>query len=146
MIHAIETINNSTLLSGVTLGYEIYDTCAEVTKAMASALRFLPKFNSSEDAVEFKCNYSDYIPRVKAVTGASYSEVSMAVSRLLALQLIPQVGLRELFYFGQRFRFTMLRIKVLITGIAKATYLLPGRIWFNLRMSGWVGFSSKWRA
>ncbi|NXC90846.1 GPC6A protein, partial [Cercotrichas coryphoeus] len=92
MIHAIETINNSTLLSGVTLGYEIYDTCAEVTKAMASALRFLPKVNSSEDAVELKCNYSDYIPRVKAVTGATYSEVSMAVSRLLALQLIPQVS------------------------------------------------------
>lgn len=112
MIHAIETINNSTLLSGVTLGYEIYDTCAEVTKAMASALRFLSKVNSSEDAVEFKCNYSDYIPRVKAVTGASYSEVSMAVSRLLALQLIPQVGLRQLFYFGQTFRFTMLRIKL----------------------------------
>ncbi|XP_009895699.2 G-protein coupled receptor family C group 6 member A [Dryobates pubescens] len=92
MIHAIETINNSTLLPQVTLGYEIYDTCADVTKAMASALRFLAKFNSSEDAVEFRCNYSDYVPRVKAVTGASYSEVSMAVSRLLALQLIPQVS------------------------------------------------------
>ncbi|XP_005154764.1 G-protein coupled receptor family C group 6 member A [Melopsittacus undulatus] len=92
MIHAIEIINNSTLLPGVTLGYEIYDTCAEVTKAMASALRFLSKSNSSEDVVEFKCNYSDYIPRIKAVTGATYSEVSMAVSRLLALQLIPQVS------------------------------------------------------
>ncbi|XP_008495566.1 G-protein coupled receptor family C group 6 member A [Calypte anna] len=92
MIHAIETINNSTLLSGVTLGYEIYDTCAEVTKGMASALRFLSKYNSSEDVVEFKCNYTDYIPRIKAVTGATYSEVSMAVSRLLALQLIPQVS------------------------------------------------------
>ncbi|XP_035178838.1 G-protein coupled receptor family C group 6 member A [Oxyura jamaicensis] len=92
MIHAIEMINNSTLLSGVTLGYEIYDTCAEVTKAMASTLRFLSKFNSSKDIVEFKCNYSDYVPRIKAVTGASYSEVSMAVSRLLALQLIPQVS------------------------------------------------------
>ncbi|NWJ01022.1 GPC6A protein, partial [Crypturellus undulatus] len=92
MIHAIEMINNSTLLHGVTLGYEIYDSCAEVTKAMASALRFLSKFNSSKDIVEFKCNYSDYIPRIKAVIGASYSEVSMAVSRLLALQLIPQVS------------------------------------------------------
>lgn len=92
MIHAIEMINNSTLLSGVTLGYEIYDTCAEVTKAMASALRFLSKSNTSKDIVEFKCNYSDYVPRIKAVTGASYSEVSMAVSRLLALQLIPQVS------------------------------------------------------
>lgn len=112
MIHAIETINNSTLLSGVTLGYEIYDTCADVTKAMASALRFLAKFNSSEDVVQFKCNYSDYVPRIKAVTGASYSEVSMAVSRLLALQLIPQVGLMELFQFGWRIKFTLLRIKV----------------------------------
>ncbi|NXH19806.1 GPC6A protein, partial [Bucco capensis] len=92
MIHAIEMINNSTLLSGVTLGYEIYDTCADVTKAMAAALNFLAKFNSSEDVVELKCNYSDYVPRIKAVTGASYSEVSMAVSRLLALQLIPQVS------------------------------------------------------
>ncbi|NXL85822.1 GPC6A protein, partial [Alectura lathami] len=92
MIHAIEMINNSTLLSGVTLGYEIYDTCAEVTKAMASTLMFMSKFNSSNDIVEFKCNYSDYMPRIKAVTGASYSEVSMAVSRLLALQLIPQVS------------------------------------------------------
>ena len=51
MIHAIEMINNSTLLSGVTLGYEIYDTCAEVTKAMASALRFLSKSNTSKDIV-----------------------------------------------------------------------------------------------
>lgn len=109
MIHAIEMINNSTLLSGVTLGYEIYDTCAEVTKAMASALRFLSKSNTSKDIVEFKCNYSDYVPRIKAVTGASYSEVSMAVSRLLALQLIPQVGLRELFHLRQRIKFTMAR-------------------------------------
>ncbi|NXN92110.1 GPC6A protein, partial [Rhinopomastus cyanomelas] len=92
MIHAIEMINNSSLLPGLTLGYEIYDTCADVTKAMAAALRILARFNSSEDVVEFKCNYSDYVPRIKAVTGASYSEVSMAVSRLLALQLIPQVS------------------------------------------------------
>ncbi|XP_019375771.1 PREDICTED: G-protein coupled receptor family C group 6 member A [Gavialis gangeticus] len=92
MIHAIEMINNSTLLSGITLGYEIYDTCAEVTKAMGAAVRFLSKFNTSKNEVEFKCNYSDYTPRVKAVIGASYSEVTMSVSRLLNLQLIPQVS------------------------------------------------------
>lgn len=146
MIHAIETINNSTLLSGVTLGYEIYDTCAEVTKAMASALRFLPKFNSSEDVVEFKCNYSDYVPRIKAVTGASYSEESMAVSRLLALQLIPQVGLRELFWTEGQVCHAQDKAVALIVGIAKATCLLQGRIWLHLRMSGRVGFSSEWRA
>ncbi|TFK14310.1 flap endonuclease GEN-like protein 1 [Platysternon megacephalum] len=92
MIHAIEMINNSTLLSGIILGYEIYDTCAEVTKAMGAALRFLAKFNASKDTVEYKCNYSDYIPRIKAVIGSSYSEIAMAVSRLLNLQLIPLVS------------------------------------------------------
>ena len=39
LIHSIEMINNSTLLSGVKLGYEIYDTCTDVTVAVAAALR-----------------------------------------------------------------------------------------------------------
>ncbi|XP_001162546.1 G-protein coupled receptor family C group 6 member A isoform X3 [Pan troglodytes] len=92
MIHSIEMINNSTLLSGVKLGYEIYDTCTEVTVAMAATLRFLSKFNCSRDTVEFKCDYSSYMPRVKAVIGSGYSEITMAVSRMLNLQLMPQVG------------------------------------------------------
>lgn len=92
MIHSIEMINNSTLLSGVKLGYEIYDTCTEVTVAMAAALRFISKFNCSREIVEVKCDYSSYMPRVKAVIGAGYSEISMAVSRMLNLQLIPQVS------------------------------------------------------
>ncbi|XP_044092898.1 G-protein coupled receptor family C group 6 member A [Neovison vison] len=92
MIHSIEMINNSPLLSGVTLGYEIYDTCTEVTVAMAAALRFLSKLNCSREMVEFKCDYSSYMPRVKAVIGAGYSEITMAVSRMLNLQLMPQVS------------------------------------------------------
>ncbi|XP_030659194.1 G-protein coupled receptor family C group 6 member A isoform X3 [Nomascus leucogenys] len=92
MIHSIEKINNSTLLSGVKLGYEIYDTCTEVTVAMAATLRFLSKFNCSRETVEFKCDYSSYMPRVKAVIGSGYSEITMAVSRMLNLQLMPQVG------------------------------------------------------
>nr|XP_054347787.1 G-protein coupled receptor family C group 6 member A isoform X2 [Pongo pygmaeus] len=92
MIHSIEMINNSTLLSGVKLGYEIYDTCTEVTVAMAATLRFLSKFNWSRETVEFKCDYSSYMPRVKAVIGSGYSEITMAVSRMLNLQLMPQVG------------------------------------------------------
>ncbi|XP_003781665.1 G-protein coupled receptor family C group 6 member A isoform X2 [Otolemur garnettii] len=92
MIHTIEMINNSTLLSGVKLGYEIYDTCTEVTVAMAAALRFLSKFNCSRETVEFQCDYSSYMPRVRAVIGAGYSEITMAVSRMLNLQLMPQVS------------------------------------------------------
>lgn len=91
MIHSIEVINNSTLLSGVKLGYEIYDTCTEVTAAVAATLRFLSKFNCSRETVTFQCDYSSYLPRVKAVIGAGYSEISMAVSRILNLQLMPQV-------------------------------------------------------
>nr|XP_048281339.1 G-protein coupled receptor family C group 6 member A isoform X3 [Myodes glareolus] len=92
MIHSIEVINNSTLLSGVKLGYEIYDTCTEVTAAVAATLRFLSKFNCSRETVTFQCDYSSYLPRVKAVIGAGYSEISMAVSRMLNLQLMPQVS------------------------------------------------------
>ncbi|XP_052019553.1 G-protein coupled receptor family C group 6 member A isoform X3 [Apodemus sylvaticus] len=92
MIHSIEMINNSTLLSGVKLGYEIYDTCTEVTAAMAATLRFLSKLNCSRETVIFQCDYSSYMPRVKAVVGAGYSEISMAVSRMLNLQLMPQVS------------------------------------------------------
>ncbi|XP_030051383.1 G-protein coupled receptor family C group 6 member A [Microcaecilia unicolor] len=92
MIFAIESINNSTLLPGIKLGYEIYDTCAEVTVALAAAMRFLSKFNTSENFVEFQCNYTNYIPRVKAVVGGSYSEETMAISRLLNLDLIPLVS------------------------------------------------------
>lgn len=92
MIHSIEMINNSTLLSGVKLGYEIYDTCTDITLAMAATLRFLSKLNCSTEIMEFKCDYSHYMPKVKAVVGAGYSEITMAVSRMLNLLLMPQVG------------------------------------------------------
>ncbi|XDC57709.1 hypothetical protein R6Z07M_008891 [Ovis aries] len=59
MIHSIEMINNSTLLSGIKLGYKIYDTCTNITEAMAAALRCVSKFNSSREIVEFKCDYSN---------------------------------------------------------------------------------------
>ncbi|XP_069092699.1 G-protein coupled receptor family C group 6 member A-like [Pleurodeles waltl] len=92
MIHAIESINNSTFLNGIKLGYEIYDTCADVSTALVATMKFLAKVNSSGTIVESKRNYTDYIPRVKAVIGASYSEESIAVSRLLTLQLMPQIS------------------------------------------------------
>ncbi|KAI4539427.1 hypothetical protein MG293_010819, partial [Ovis ammon polii] len=92
MIHSIEMINNSTLLSGIKLGYKIYDTCTNITEAMAAALRCVSKFNSSREIVEFKCDYSNLMPRVKAVIGAGYSEITMAVSRMLSLQLMATGG------------------------------------------------------
>ncbi|XP_029452771.1 G-protein coupled receptor family C group 6 member A-like [Rhinatrema bivittatum] len=92
MIHTIERINNSTLLPGITLGYEIYDTCADVFKAYQGTMRFISKYNSSERVVPVKCNYSDYNPLVKAIVGAGFSEVSIAVAKILSFYLIPQIS------------------------------------------------------
>ncbi|OCT80319.1 G-protein coupled receptor family C group 6 member A [Xenopus laevis] len=92
MSHAIEMINNSSLIPGIKLGYEIYDTCSEVTMALSATMRLLSAFNSSEDNLKFKCNYTTYTPKVKAIIGDSYSEVSIAVARLLNTQLIPLVS------------------------------------------------------
>ncbi|OCT78130.1 hypothetical protein XELAEV_18029235mg [Xenopus laevis] len=89
MSHAIEMINNSSLIPGIKLGYEIYDTCSEVTMALSATMRLLSAFNSSEDNLKFKCNYTTYTPKVKAIVGDSYSEVSIAVARLLNAQFIP---------------------------------------------------------
>uniref|UniRef100_A0A4W3JVE8 Receptor ligand binding region domain-containing protein n=1 Tax=Callorhinchus milii TaxID=7868 RepID=A0A4W3JVE8_CALMI len=94
MIHSIEMVNNSTLLPGVKLGYIIhiikYDTCAETTVVMGAALKFLS--NSSSNCVQVQCNYTDYLPTVKAVVGSSLSEVSIAVARILSLYLMPQIS------------------------------------------------------
>ncbi|KAE8602612.1 hypothetical protein XENTR_v10014053 [Xenopus tropicalis] len=92
MSHAIEMINNSPLIPGIRLGYEIYDTCSEVTMALSATMRLLSEFNSSEDNLKIKCNYTTYTPKVKAIIGDSYSEVSIAVARLLNTQLIPLVS------------------------------------------------------
>ncbi|XP_056422381.1 G-protein coupled receptor family C group 6 member A isoform X2 [Hyla sarda] len=92
MAHAIEMVNNSSLIPGIKLGYEIYDTCSEATLAVSAALRFLSTYNTSMELLTFKCNYSDFTPKVKAVIGDSYSEVSIAVARLLNTQLIPQIS------------------------------------------------------
>ncbi|XP_014350145.2 G-protein coupled receptor family C group 6 member A [Latimeria chalumnae] len=90
MIHAIKTINNSTLLPNIKLGYEIYDTCSEATMAARVVLKMLA--DPSNHSVPFQCNYTDYKPRIKAVVGATYSEIAITVSRMLNLQLIPQVS------------------------------------------------------
>ncbi|XP_078069820.1 G-protein coupled receptor family C group 6 member A [Mustelus asterias] len=92
LIHSIEMINNSTLLPGIKLGYEIYDTCTDPTKALKATLRFISKFNSTDNCVKVQCNYTDYQPAVKAVIGAATSEVSIAVARLLNIQLMPQIS------------------------------------------------------
>ncbi|XP_048387445.1 G-protein coupled receptor family C group 6 member A-like [Stegostoma tigrinum] len=92
MIHTIEMINNSTLLPGIKLGYEIHDSCTDSTRAVMAAMRLLSKTNSSENCVEVRCNYTDYQPIVKAVIGEVYSELSIPIARIFNVALMPQIS------------------------------------------------------
>lgn len=100
MIHTIEMINKSPLLPNVTLGYEIYDTCADPTTAIKTVMRLMDdKSDSAENCIPLKCSYTNYNSTVKAVIGESHSEISIVIAHLLSVPLIPQVML----YVAYRF-------------------------------------------
>ncbi|XP_078496508.1 taste receptor type 1 member 3 [Lissotriton helveticus] len=91
MRFAIEEINNSTsLLPGVRLGYEIYDTCFEPLVAMQPTMLFLTRQNST--GVDVNCNYTDYNTRVIAVVGPMTSAMSMTMGKLFSFFKVPQVS------------------------------------------------------
>ncbi|KAJ8332194.1 hypothetical protein SKAU_G00428020 [Synaphobranchus kaupii] len=89
MVFAIKEINNSSeLLPGVTLGYQIHDSCSSVPVAVRLAFQlangiepiFFPNQSCSKSAT------------VHAVVGASSSTPSIAISRILGPFGIPQVS------------------------------------------------------
>lgn len=86
-IHTIEEINNSTLLPGIKLGYEVCDPCASPTKAL-HCVEHLLAINGSLPAL---VDYTDFRAPVKALLGERYSELSIAIAKLLSLYLHPQV-------------------------------------------------------
>ncbi|XP_030008322.1 extracellular calcium-sensing receptor-like [Sphaeramia orbicularis] len=89
MIFAIDEINNSTeLLPGVTLGYQIHDSCSSVSIAVQKALQLTngqdPEFDTSQN-----CSNSGM---VMAIVGESGSTPSIAMSRIIGPFDIPQVS------------------------------------------------------
>ncbi|XP_075719812.1 G-protein coupled receptor family C group 6 member A-like [Rhinoderma darwinii] len=92
MIYTIDRINHFNLLPGLTLGYEIYDTCSNAGKALQETLRLTSEWNSIEDDVSGRCNLTSPRQSVKAVIGAFYSEVSITIARQLSFKLIPQIS------------------------------------------------------
>ncbi|XP_020380060.2 taste receptor type 1 member 3-like [Rhincodon typus] len=91
MKFAIEEINNSsTLLPGVTLGYDIQDTCLKSSIVIQSAISFLMAKDGNR--FELKCDYTDYSTRVLAALGPSNSELSKVIARLFSFLLIPQIS------------------------------------------------------
>ncbi|XP_040017284.2 G-protein coupled receptor family C group 6 member A [Gasterosteus aculeatus] len=84
-IHEIEAINAAGFLPGLRLGYLMCDTCASASKALQGVGHML-QVNGSLNVI---CDYSDFRPTVKIVLGALYSEVSIAVARLMNVYMVP---------------------------------------------------------
>ncbi|XP_004863917.1 taste receptor type 1 member 3 [Heterocephalus glaber] len=88
---AVEEINNSsTLLPGLQLGYDLFDTCSEPVVTMKPSLMFLAKVDSRNIAAY--CNYTQYQPRVLAVIGPHSSELALITGKFFGFFLMPQVS------------------------------------------------------
>ncbi|CAM5105689.1 unnamed protein product [Natator depressus] len=91
MKFAIDKINNSTsLLPGIKLGYEIYDTCLQPVVVIQPSLLFLTREGST--GIRVLCSYTDYQTRVTAVIGPYVSDLALITAKLFGFFLIPQVS------------------------------------------------------
>ncbi|KAF3701512.1 G-protein coupled receptor family C group 6 member A Precursor [Channa argus] len=94
MISAITDINQRTprLLPNLTLGYDIYDTCGDVNVAIMATLRLLTNQSDPNSCLPGALPSTLPEPKTKAVIGERYSEVSVAVARVVALSSLPQIS------------------------------------------------------
>uniref|UniRef100_A0A8C5R310 G-protein coupled receptors family 3 profile domain-containing protein n=1 Tax=Leptobrachium leishanense TaxID=445787 RepID=A0A8C5R310_9ANUR len=89
MLFAVEAINrNPLLLTNVTLGFEVYDTCYSDAAAIHSAMSYLSGKQTS--VPNYSCTSAP--PRLAAVVGDSPSSGSVAIARILGLTLFPQIS------------------------------------------------------
>ncbi|CAI5687572.1 unnamed protein product [Oreochromis niloticus] len=91
MKYAVDEINgNQTLLPGIKMGYEIYDTCTQSLIIINPTLSFLNAKSSQELSVQ--CNYTDYETSTIAVIGPLSSEMVSVIGKLLGFFLMPQIS------------------------------------------------------
>ena len=87
VIWTIEEINqNPDILPGVTLGYDIRDTCWTTQVALERTMDFI-KSKAGDD----QCSTSQKNPPLAAILGAASSEISVAVQEVAQMFDIPQV-------------------------------------------------------
>ncbi|KAG7469956.1 hypothetical protein MATL_G00134210 [Megalops atlanticus] len=88
MVHAVESLNGSPVLGGLTLGYHLYDSCSDVSTALQVTQALVDVIiDCWTEPTDTSCSQP-----VMAVIGATSSEVSIAVARQLTLELIPQIS------------------------------------------------------
>lgn len=87
-IYEIEKINAADFLPGVRIGYLMCDTCSYASKALQNVEDML----AINRSLNVKCDYINFRPRIKIIFGALYSEVSIAVARLLNVYMVPLVS------------------------------------------------------
>lgn len=96
MTYAIREINQRTIgvLPNFTIGYDIYDTCGDVSLAVRATLQLL-KNQSDFQSCLLPANIHSALPepQIKVVIGERYSEVSIAVARVVARSSVAQVCL-----------------------------------------------------
>ncbi|XP_025756947.1 G-protein coupled receptor family C group 6 member A-like [Oreochromis niloticus] len=89
MIYAISKIN----LPNISIGYDIYDTCGDVSLALRATLQLL-KNQSDPQSCLVPADAQSKLPepKTKVVIGERTSEVSIAVARLVALSSVAQIS------------------------------------------------------
>ena len=89
MVLAIHNINsNSSFLPGVTLQFEIRDTCSNINVALEQGLNFVCT-RGSESMTRFD---NETVLGISGVVGAAFSRQSIAIARLLRLFYVPQIS------------------------------------------------------
>uniref|UniRef100_A0A8C7QIG5 G-protein coupled receptors family 3 profile domain-containing protein n=1 Tax=Oncorhynchus mykiss TaxID=8022 RepID=A0A8C7QIG5_ONCMY len=89
MVFAVDEINNSSdLLPGVTLGYQVHDSCTTVPMAMNVAFQLANGLDPMFDTGE-QCSGS---PTVTAIVGESGSTTTISMLRIIGPFGIPQVS------------------------------------------------------
>uniref|UniRef100_A0A3B5AXX1 G-protein coupled receptor family C group 6 member A-like n=1 Tax=Stegastes partitus TaxID=144197 RepID=A0A3B5AXX1_9TELE len=90
MIHAIKEVNLRGILPNLTIGYDIYDTCGDVSIAIKTALQLLKNQSDPQSCSLPKNDLPE--PKTKVVIGERYSEMSVAVARIFALSSVAQIS------------------------------------------------------